>query len=70
MPEWTLIPGEGIRHTELHSLFGGAARDNISVSTTPSVFVFSDSASGNTHADIDGRNTRRMPAPDRQRRPR
>jgi hypothetical protein len=54
MPEWTLIPGEKIKRTELHQLFGGGGQSGISPSAqTPNVLIFSDLASGKQHGYID-----------------
>lgn len=54
MPEWTLKPGETIKRTELHQLFGGGGQSGISPSAqTPNVFIFSDLASGKQHGYVD-----------------
>jgi hypothetical protein len=54
MPEWTLNPGQSIRRTELHDLFGGSRQGGISPSAkSPNVFIFSDPESGEQHGYID-----------------
>lgn len=54
MPEWTLLPGEKIKRTELHQLFGGGRQGGISPSAqTPNVLIFSDLASGKQHGYVD-----------------
>jgi hypothetical protein len=55
MAEWTLLPGAKIRRTDLHDQFGGGGRPTgISPSAqTPSVFIFSDSETGDRHGYID-----------------
>src|SRR4051794_26307959 len=55
MTDWTLRPGEHIRRKHLHDGFGGARQGGIEPSrSTPNVFVFTDSASGEQHGYIDG----------------
>jgi hypothetical protein len=52
--QWTLSPGNTIKRTELHNLFGGSRQGGISPSAqTPNVFIFSDRASGEQHGYID-----------------
>lgn len=54
MPEWTLFPGQRIKRTELHDLFGGSRQGGISPSLqSPNVFLFSDRESGEQHGYID-----------------
>jgi hypothetical protein len=54
MADWTLKPGDRIRRTELHDLFGGSRQGGISPSAqSPNVFVFSDPESGEQHGYID-----------------
>lgn len=54
MPEWTLLPGQRIRRTELHEQFGGSGQNGISPSrSTPNVFIFSDPKSGEQHGYRD-----------------
>jgi hypothetical protein len=55
MPEWTLLPGQRIKRTDLHQQFGGSRQNGISPSRdTPNIFVFSDPASGEQHGYVDG----------------
>jgi hypothetical protein len=55
MPDWTLRPGEQIRRKQLHDVFGGGRQGGIEPSrSTPNVFLFADSASGEQHGYIDG----------------
>jgi hypothetical protein len=55
MPDWTLRPGEQIRRKHLHDVFGGGRQGGIEPSrSTPNVFLFADSASGEQHGSIDG----------------
>jgi hypothetical protein len=55
MPDWTLRPGEQIRRKQLHDLFGGGRQGGIASSrSTPNVFLFADSVSGEQHGYIDG----------------
>jgi hypothetical protein len=52
--DWTLSPGDSIRRTDLHHLFGGSRQGGISPSAqSPNVFIFSDRASGEQHGYID-----------------
>ena len=54
MPEWTLLPGQRIKRTELHRQFGGSGYGGISPSRrSPNVFIFTDPASGEQHGYID-----------------
>jgi hypothetical protein len=55
MPDWTLRPGEQIRRKYLHDTFGGGRQGGIEPSrSTPNVFLFADSVSGEQHGYIDG----------------
>lgn len=55
MPDWTLRPGERVRRRELHDDFGGGRQGGIEPSrSTPNVFLFADSVSGEQHGYIDG----------------
>ena len=55
MPNWTLRPGEQIRRKQLHDVFGGGPQGGIEPSrSTPNMFLFADSASGEQHGYIDG----------------
>jgi hypothetical protein len=54
MADWTLSPGDTIKRTELHRLFGGSRQSGISPSAqSPNVFFFSDPASGEQHGYFD-----------------
>lgn len=54
MQEWTLSPGQKIKRTELHALFGGSRYGGISPSRqSPNVFVFTDPSSGEQHGYLD-----------------
>jgi len=54
MADWTLSPGDKIKRTELHRLFGGSRQSGISPSAQSlNVFFFSDRASGEQHGYID-----------------
>lgn len=54
MADWTLSPGEKIKRTELHRLFGGSRQSGISPSRqSPNVFFFSDPSSGEQHGYFD-----------------
>jgi hypothetical protein len=51
---WTLRPGDCIRRTELHALYGGSGQSGISPSrTTPNILVFTDPRSGERHGYFD-----------------
>lgn len=54
MPEWTVSPGERIKRTTLHDLFGGSRQSGISpCKQSPNVLLFSDPESGEQHGYID-----------------
>lgn len=54
MTEWHLAPGERIKRTELHRIYGGSGQGGINPSaTTPNVFLFSDPPSGHQYGYID-----------------
>jgi len=51
---WTLKPGDQIRRTELHAMYGGRRQGGIGPSAqTPNVFIFTDPKSGEQHGYID-----------------
>jgi hypothetical protein len=53
-PEWTLKPGDTIKRTDLHDLYGGSRQSGISPCTqSPNVIIFSDPASGEQHGYND-----------------
>jgi hypothetical protein len=52
--EWMLEPGDVIKRTELHELYGGSHQSGICPSTkTPNILLFSDPASGVKHGYRD-----------------
>ena len=54
MPDWTLVPGDAIKRTDLHRQFGGSGQSGISPSAqSPNVFFFSDRSSGEQHGYLD-----------------
>lgn len=54
MADWTLSPGDKIKRTELHRLFGGGRQGGISPSAqSPNIFLFSDPMSGEQHGYFD-----------------
>lgn len=51
---WGLNPGDRVKRTELHRLYGGSSRGGITGSrTTPNVLIFSDLAVGRQHGYFD-----------------
>ena len=52
---WNLTPGETIKRTELHELYGGSGQGGISPSTqSPNVMAFTDPTVGHQHGYFDG----------------
>jgi hypothetical protein len=51
---WRLKPGDRIRRTELHDLYGGSGQSGISPSRiSPNILVFTDPRSGERHGYFD-----------------
>src|SRR5829696_8232251 len=53
--EWHLTPGEAIRRTELHRIYGGSRQGGtIPSRSTPNILLFLDRAVGSAHGSFDG----------------
>ncbi|MFH8609372.1 hypothetical protein ACH4D5_18025 [Streptomyces sp. NPDC018029] len=53
-PDWHLNPGDTIRRTELHSLYGGSSQGEISPSgTSDNILIFTEAGSGHQRGYLD-----------------